>query len=324
MTRKILIDGTPGVDEAIAISMALFHPDLELLAVTSIGGKVPAGTATRNLHRVIEFLDPPKYLRIGVGSETGPSPDVRHLWERPDFLEELDLPGIGRRALSPADRIICEAVRAAPHEITVVLCGPVTNLVRAFQRDPELPTLIRRVVIVGGTVTAPGDATPVASLNTFYDAIAARELFHASITRLMLPLDVTNRFLFSYAEDFEPVLQDESRIGRLLRWILPTAFAFQHEKFGSAMIRFPAVLAMMYVLAPHRFITRQMCGDVEAGEGLCHGMTVFDRREPPQWSRNIDVMTGFVPDEGGDPSGISGLRRLFRESLEASLLAAAE
>ncbi|MDO4559116.1 MAG: nucleoside hydrolase, partial [Planctomycetia bacterium] len=148
MPRKILIDGTPGVDEAIALSMAFFHPELEVVAVTSTGGRLPEGTAARNLRGLIEFLGPSKYPRIGAGS--GPSPEHRELWRDSDFLEDAGLPEFDRLAPCTADRVMVEAVRSAPHEVTIITCGPLTNLFRAFQRDPELPSLIRRVVITGG------------------------------------------------------------------------------------------------------------------------------------------------------------------------------
>jgi len=72
-----------------------------------------------------------------------------------------------RQHLLPSEKVICDQVRVAPHAVTIVALGPLTNIARAFIRDPELPTLVGRIVIMGGTVGGPGNITPAAEFNMF-------------------------------------------------------------------------------------------------------------------------------------------------------------
>ncbi len=317
MPRKILIDGSPGIDAAMVLSIALFHPELELVAVTSIGGRVSDRMSAQNLHGLIEVLDPPKYPRIGVGGTPSAETGMATMTGDAELLEAAHLPMIERRAPCSADRVICDAVRASPHEITILTTGPVTNLIRAFQRDPELPLLIRRVVITGGAVVAPGDLTALAEFNIFHDATAARELFRSPVTKVLVPLDVTNRLHLSYTA-FEQFPGTDSRVGRLLRKILPPAFRQRRTDAGCENVRCNGLIALLTILAPHLFTTRLMSGDVETMGGLAQGATLFDRREPPQWVRNIDVVTGFAWNDGVEPLGNGPVLQLLYESLEAA------
>lgn len=316
MSRKILIDGSPGIDEAMVLSIALFHPELELVAATSVGGRVSDRIASQNLHGLIEVLDPPKYPRIGVGGTIAADTESVMTGDA-DLLEAANLPMIERRAPCSADRVICDAVHASPHEVTILTTGPVTNLMRAFQRDPELPLLIRRVVVTGGTVIAPGDLTALAEFNIFHDAAAARELFRSPMTKTLVPLDVTNRLHLSYTA-FEQFPGTDSRVGRLLREILPPAFRQRRAEAGCENVRCNGLIALLTILAPHLFTTRLMSGDVETMGGLAQGATLFDRRDPPQWVRNIDVVTGFAWNEGLEPLGNGPVLQLLYESLEAA------
>ena len=315
MPRKILIDGTPGVDMAIALSIAMFHPELELVAATSIGGRLPEGTAAINLHGLVEFLDPPKLPRIGVG--TGPVPEMRDLWRRFDYLNNAHLPDVERLAPCSADRVIIETARSTPREVTVITCGPLTNLLRAFQRDPELPSLLRRVVIAGGAVLAPGDVTPMAEFNIFADPMAAAEVVHSTTTKQLVPLDVTAGCELSREQILSRCLSTalRTRVGQLLQWILLPNHQ-DHDRLDQDQdldleldpdkdelndeleyIACPGTIAMMTVLAPRLFQIRQMSGDVEVNDGLCVGTTVFDRREPSLWPGNIDVVHDFAYHE---------------------------
>src|SRR3990172_2890925 len=73
MARKVILDVDPGIDDAMAICLALSNPDLDVVAVTAVGGNVSPSQATRNVQAIIEQLDPPRWPRLGAASE----PDIR-------------------------------------------------------------------------------------------------------------------------------------------------------------------------------------------------------------------------------------------------------
>ena len=166
-------------------------------------------------------LTPPRWPRLGSASE----PDNHLAVDRRSLYGGDGLGGTSfvvaeRQHLLPSEKVICDQVRDAPHQVTIVVLGPLTNIARAFLRDPELPALVGRIVIMGGTVAGPGNVTPAAEFNMYCDPTSAQAVFRSPSTKTLVPLDVTNRVELSY--DLFNRLPDEStRIGRLLRQLLP-------------------------------------------------------------------------------------------------------
>lgn len=289
MPKKIILDVDPGIDDAMALCMALSDPQLEVVAVTAVGGNVPPQMATRNVQVVLEQLDPPRLPRIGGASmpDNGLPVDGRHL-NGVDGLGGVDFDVAELRTPHPAEKVICDQVRAAPESVTIVALGPLTNIARAFQRDPELPYLVGRIVMMGGAVSAPGNITASAEFNVFCDPEAARAVFRSPSTKTLIPLDVTNRVMLTY--DLLNQLPDEAtRVGKFLRQILPPAFRNYRQRFGLEGIHAHDSVALLAATNPDLFVTQEMAGDVELQGELTTGMTVFDRRRVPTWRNNMEV-----------------------------------
>jgi len=297
MGRKVILDVDPGIDDAMAICLALAHPDLEVVAITAVGGNVAPPQATRNVQAIIERLDPPRWPRLGAASE----PDNRLVVDRrglygPDGLGGASYTVAERQHLLPSEKVICDQVRDAPHMVTIVALGPLTNIARAFIRDPELPGLVGRVVIMGGTVSGPGNVTPAAEFNMYCDPTAAQTVFRSPSTKTLVPLDVTNRLELSY--DLFNQLPDEStRVGKLLRELLPHAFRGYRQQFGLEGIHVHDTVTLMAVLHPDLFTTKSRAGDVETQGELTVGSTVFDRRRVPSWRHNMEVAVEMRKEE---------------------------
>jgi len=311
MARKIILDVDPGIDDALAICMALHDPRLEVVAITAVGGNVSPERATRNVQMIVEQLDPPRLPRIGAASapDDGLPVDGRHLFGL-DGLGGSEFAVAERQHLHPSEKVICDEVRAAPNAVTLVALGPLTNIARAFVRDPELPGLVGRVVMMGGTIGGPGNITPAAEFNIYCDPRSARAVFRSPSTKTLVPLDVTNRVVLSY--DLFNQLPDEStRVGRFLRTILPPAFRNYRQQFGLEGIHAHDTVALCSVVRPELFTTREMAGDVETAGELTTGMTVFDRRRVPSWRHNMEVAVD-MQTEAVIEAIIAGLRRCAR------------
>lgn len=289
MPKKIILDVDPGIDDAMALCVALSDPQLEVVAITAVGGNVPPQIATRNIQVVLEQLDPARLPRIGGASmpDNGLPVDGRHL-HGVDGLGGVDFDVAELRTPHPSEKVICDQVRAAPESVTIVALGPLTNIARAFQRDPELPYLVGRIVMMGGAVTVPGNITASAEFNIFCDPEAARAVFRSPSTKTLIPLDVTNRVTLTY--DLLNQLPDESTpVGKFLRQILPPAFRNYRQRFGLEGIHAHDSVALLAATNPDLFVTQEMAGDVEVQGELTRGMTVFDRRRVPAWRNNMEV-----------------------------------
>ncbi|MDA7938761.1 nucleoside hydrolase, partial [Pirellulales bacterium] len=94
MAKKVIIDVDPGIDDAIALAIALFDPRLEVLAVTATGGNVSSEQATNNLQAIIAYLDPPRTPRIGIALENTILPERSVTMDGPDGLGGLHLPAV--------------------------------------------------------------------------------------------------------------------------------------------------------------------------------------------------------------------------------------
>jgi len=297
MTRKIIIDCDPGIDDAVAICMALFDPRLEVLAITSTAGTVEAVQATTNVTGIVGQLDPPRYPRIGKATpaDNAPVGDDKLLHGK-DGLGGCDFEPSGRQHQTPSEKVIAELVHQNPNSVTLVCLGPLTNLARLCRRDPSAIPLINNVVISGGSVSQPGNASPIAETNMFYDPQSAARAFASATTKSLVPLDVTAKVQFG-VELLEQLPSRFTRAGSLLHRIMPFAFRMAHRHLGRELIPLYDPTALMAVLEPDLFQWSNMGGKVERRGELTRGTTVFDQRLRPEWPNNMEVATGVDTSE---------------------------
>ncbi len=288
MARKVILDVDPGIDDALAVALALFDPELDVVAVTATGGNVSPHQATLNVQMLVELLDPPRLPRLGAALTDSTLADDGRLIHGADGLGNAGFPVAELHNMHPADKVLCDEVRAAPEQITIIACGPLTNIARAIQRDSNFASLVGRLIVVGGTVSAPGNATPAAEFNFFCDPLAARIALRSRMTKTLLPLDVTSQLVMTF--DWLDSLPDEStRIGALLHRILPFAFRSHRQALGLEGIYIDDALGVIAAAHPELFETRDMAGDVETQGELTMGASIFDRRQAQQWRANVDV-----------------------------------
>jgi len=192
---RIILDTDPGVDDALAIMYLAAQGDAEIVAVGSVHGNVPAPLGALNALRVLELvgLNPPVTVGAarplaqplqtaefvhgddGFGGHAGPEP------------RDFPVPG------SAAEQIV-RLARSHPGELTLLALGPLTNVALAVLLEPDLPNLLRSVVVMGGAVTVPGNITPYAEANFHNDPEAADLVLSAGFPDLILVgLDATEQ-----------------------------------------------------------------------------------------------------------------------------------
>jgi len=289
MARKVIIDCDPGIDDAVALTLALFDSRLEVIGITATAGNVPAEQATRNVQTVIDQIDPSRRPRVGkaMPPNTGGGIDARN-------INGND--GLGNNSFSvselhhqhPSDKVIVDIVRAHPNEVTIVALGPLTNLARAFRLDPELPSMVDRLILSGGSVEGIGNATTVAEFNMYFNPIAAREVFRSRTTKTIVPLDVTSRVGFSM-DLLSQLPPDSTRAGIFLRKILPFAFRSYRQHYGQESIQLGDTIGLLAATDASLFETEELAADIETSGELTTGMTVFDRRPNRGVHSDIEV-----------------------------------
>lgn len=300
MTRKIIIDCDPGIDDAIALGMALFDPRLEVLAITAVAGTVDADQATNNVTSIVTMLDPPRYPRIGKATpgEDAPVGDDSFL-HGSDGLAECHFEPSGRQRQQPSEKVLSDLIEQYPNEISIVCLGPLTNLARLIRWEPNLVPLIDQVIISGGTVHHPGNATPVAERNFYFDPKSAATVFASATTKTLVPLDVTEEVRFG-VEILEQLPSAGTHMGSLLRKILPFAFRAAHQKLGEELIPLYDPTSLMAILEPDLFSWEPMAGKVETVGELTRGMSLFDQRLRRNWPMNLEVACEVDADEVRD------------------------
>src|SRR5581483_1965760 len=149
MARKVVLVCDPGIDGAVAVALALLDPEIDVLGLAATAGNVPPEQATRNVHVLIEQLDPARWPRLGAALPIEYDRDNTRL-HGPGGLGGADFPCAQLHHPHPSDKLLSDLVRQHPKEVTVLLLGPATAFARALDRDPDLATLVERLIIVGG------------------------------------------------------------------------------------------------------------------------------------------------------------------------------
>ncbi|MDR0391206.1 MAG: nucleoside hydrolase [Planctomycetaceae bacterium] len=291
MPKKVLLDIDAGVVDALAFFVALFDSAVDVVAVTSVGGNIPAPVSAKNLQALIEFIDPPRLPRIGMGglADIDLPIDFSNLYGV-DGLCGVSLPVAELRMQHPAEKVICDAIRSDPENVMIICLGPLTNVARAFVRDPELPHLVRHIYISGGAVATGGNITPCAEFNIYADPIAAKAVLDSPCTKTIVPLDVTGSLVFTL-DDFDKLVGLDNRVGQFYRSILLPVFRAYRQYYGLEGIFINDLIAYMAATRPEYTETEEMPCDIETSETITRGVTVFDRRYKPEWKKNTDVVT---------------------------------
>jgi inosine-uridine nucleoside N-ribohydrolase len=290
MARKIIVLADPGIDGTFAIALALYDPDLECLALAATAGNVPAEQATRNVQILVEQLDPPRRPRFGAAPPVEYDVDGTKL-HGPGGLGSLTLPCAQLHHMHSSDKLVLDLVRQFPKEITIVALGPLTTLARALDRDAELPSLVDRLVCVGGTWREPGNASAAAEFHFYCDPAAARQVLQCGAPLTLLPLDVTRKLLFSPTELSE-LPGPDSPPCNFLRQLIPFAIGATSSLYGIEGFHLKDVLGIAAVAHPEALTLRPTVVDVETRGHLTRGMSVVDARWACTEKPNVDLAVG--------------------------------
>jgi inosine-uridine nucleoside N-ribohydrolase len=287
MMRKVILIVDPGIDGAFATALALFDASLDVAGIAATAGIVSPEQATKNVQILIEQIDPPRWPRLGAALPHTYNVDGTKM-HGPGGLGGVSFPCAQLHHQHSSDKLLIDIVHQYPGDVTVISLGPLTVLARAFDRDPDLPKLIQRLVCVGGARHEPGDAGPVSEFNFFCDPAAARQVLHSGVPLTLIPLDVTRKFVLSPTDLLE-LPAPESRTCRFLRQIVPHGIRMTSNHFGIEGLHLNSVLGVVAVTMPESLVTKPLVVGVETRGELTRGMTVVDARPGQKGTTNVDM-----------------------------------
>jgi inosine-uridine nucleoside N-ribohydrolase len=196
--KKIIFDTDPGTDDALALMLALNSPELDVRAITVVPGNVTASQGLANALRMVSLAN-----RCDIPVAAGAQHPLfqklitAEFWHGKNGLANVELPASKCRVDSHfGPDLIIQMVHAAPHEITLVPVGPLTNIALAVLKDPTIVPLVKEVIIMGGAITG-GNVNAAAEANIYNDPEAAQIVFQAGWPLTMVGLDVGDKTLFS-------------------------------------------------------------------------------------------------------------------------------
>jgi purine nucleosidase len=282
MPRPIIIDTDPGIDDAVAILLALASPELDVLGLVAVAGNVPLTATERNARSIVALAGRPDLpVYGGCPRPLGRQPLDAARSHGSGGLGDLVLPPPAAPA-RPQHGVfwLIETLRhAKPKSLTLCALGPLTNIATALVAAPDIAAGIAELVLMGGATHGQGNVTAAAEFNIHADPHAAAIVFDSGVPITMVPLDVTEQ-VRSTAERIAPIRALGTRCGAAAAELLGPRRALGKPPMP---MHDPCVIA--YLVAPELFGWREANVAIETQSPLAMGLTLVDWRgtggQPP-------------------------------------------
>lgn len=306
---RIIIDMDGGIDDALALILALRSEELEVAGITAVSGNVPVDQAAINALRVVQMLNQRNtWVAKGLANPLVRDPIRATKYHGRDGLgnSNLPLPKLKLHQRSALDLLSEEVARARKRELSLIATGPLTNIAALFTKDPDAARKIRELTIMGGayglTPYGIGNVTPVAEFNIYSDPEAAKIVFESGTRLKAVGLDVT---MIPAAQlsmgDYSTIKGTKSRVARFASKILARAMRQKHFALHDPM-------AIAVMARPSLFKFEKLPVVVETHGEYTSGMTMIDRRH----SR----------ENGRLPANVTICRSLRAETFKRMVIAA--
>ncbi len=279
MPKPVILDVDPGVDDALAILLALRSEELEVRALTVVNGNVPLNLGVENALKVLELAgrgDIPVY----EGAERPLRRDAVHAkaFHGETGLGEAVLPAPSISAHGDAVDFLRFALRAEPGAVTVIGLGPLTNLALAEQDDPGILQCANEIVVMGGALQSPGNVAPHSEFNFFVDPDAARAVIRSGAGLSLVPLDATRMAHLSREEIQQKRKTNSSPAVLFCEDATRVGMANAERMSGDAVFYLHDPLAVATTIDASICDYEEYWIDIETEGDLTAGQVVFDRR----------------------------------------------
>ena len=270
MAKPIIIDCDPGIDDAMAIFLAIASEELDVKLVTTCAGNLSLNTVTRNALQLLSFAG--HDIEVAPGAE---KPLLKALVVAEEVHGESGLGGIqlGEANYSVSKRSAWEAMRDvlihSEQKVTIVAIGPLTNVALLLKAYPEVRDQIEQITIMGGACDG-GNTTPVAEFNMYVDPHAAQIVFDSGLPIQMFGLDVTMKVTI-LKHEIEAIRNMGNRTGALVGKLLDFYCR------GNRVMGMHDPCTIAYLIDSSLFTLTPCHVQVETNSELTMGQTVVDR-----------------------------------------------
>ena len=274
--QRVIIDTDPGIDDAMAILLALNSPELKVEALTVVPGNVEAWQGLENALKLVSLAgrcDLP--VAGGAQHPLNQKLITAQFWHGKNGLAGVELPPSKCKADSRfGPDLIIEMVHKFPHEITLIPVGPLTNIALAVSKDPSIVRLVKDIVIMGGSISG-GNVNGAAEANIYNDPEAASIVFNAGWIVTMIGSDVGERTLMTRKHLAQLQVQHGPESDFVFK--LADFYLTRSEKSGYSGAAMYDPLAVATVIDPTLVTLKEMHVDVETKGEFTRGETVANR-----------------------------------------------
>ncbi len=296
MTKRILIDTDPGIDDSLAILLALASPELSLEGLSVVHGNCSLEQAVTNGLSILELAHA-GHIPLARGCQL---PLVQPSLLAPEThgntglgYAQLPVPGMRPVRQHGCDFLI-EKILSSPGEITLVAIGPLTNLALAIRQEPRIVGALKELIIMGGAIRHEGNTTALAEFNTYVDPHAAHILYHAGIPTTLVPLDATYECILTPG-DVQRLHHIDSPITKFIEDATRFYMEFhdEYQRVEGCVINDPLALALTF--APELCDYQELPVDVDISGGVSMGKTFADFYNYEKRPANMKVALGVRP-----------------------------
>lgn len=278
MVKKVIMDVDTGNDDAVALLLALFSPEVELIAVTTVAGNAPVEYTTDNTLKILDCAGVRDDFPVGRGMAR---PLAKELVTAVHIhggtgLGGVELPPTNRKVSElHAVELLIKMIMESEEKVTLVPVGPLTNIALAIMKEPRILENIEEMIIMGGAINDPGNVTPAAEFNIFVDPHAAKFVFHSGAKITLVPLDVTMKTMIT-REQLEAIVKADNIVEQFTSAIILRYMERYKQHIGIDGCPLHDALALALAFDKSLVKTRRMYVDVETTGEITLGKTVAD------------------------------------------------
>lgn len=274
--KQVIIDVDTGIDDALALILALNSKKLDVRGLTTVSGNIPVELATENTLKVLSLLKRDD-IQVYEGYK---KPMSREIIFKDSVHGENGLAGqlkdieTKEKNTKHAVDFIIDEVNRYPGEISLIMLAPLTNLAMTFEKAPEIKNKIKELYIMGGAVDGRGNMSPVAEFNFYIDPESAHKVLHSGVPIKLIGLDVTRK-----AQLLEEDLYNVKNKSDLTQFVQNVSRYYIEKYSAGKAVRSCALhdpLAVGVAIDEDIVVMKDYYVDVEFSSRLCDGQSVCD------------------------------------------------